>query len=229
MTAKSPSVAGWQLELAQKIAKEIGVDHKIVETSETLNPNYIRNDSDRCFFCKQTLYQTLKSIPQHTSDYVVVSGTNVDDLGDHRPGIQAGGRASVQTPLADLGIGKEQVRELARQFGLSNAELPASPCLASRIAYGVAVTPDRLLMVESAESFLREFGFSDLRVRLHESDLGRIEVPPEEVGRLLDSDLRRQIDQEFRTLGFRYVTIDAQGLCSGSMNRPLVSITRGLN
>ena len=123
------------------------------------------------------------------NDSVIVSGTNADDLGDHRPGIQAGSLAGVKTPLADLGIGKADVRELAAYFGLSNHDLPASPCLASRIAYGVAVTPDRLAQIERGEDWLREKQFTDCRVRLHADDLVRVEVPKAEIKRLLDDDL----------------------------------------
>ncbi|TWU02442.1 ATP-dependent sacrificial sulfur transferase LarE [Stieleria varia] len=231
VTARSPSVPRWQLDLAIRVAKEIGVEHRIVDTQETLRPEYVTNDSQRCFYCKQTLYATLTTIAaQHGSPtaedtVALVSGTNADDLGDYRPGIQAGRQADVLTPLADLGLGKAEVRQLAKYFGLSNAELPASPCLASRIAYGVSVTPERLGMVEKAESILRDLGFSDLRVRLHENDLARIEVPVEEMQKLLQSGVRRQIDVCFRELGFLYVTIDLCGLHSGSMNLPLVSIS----
>ena len=155
---------------------------------------------------------------------MLISGTNADDLGDYRPGIEAGKIASVQTPLADLGLGKQDVRELARFFGLENADLPASPCLASRVAYGVEVTAVRLSRVEKAESWLRDRGFSDVRVRVHHDELARVEVPKEEISRLLAGTLAAELNESLRTIGFRFVTIDLQGLESGSMNRVLVSI-----
>lgn len=225
VTADSPSVARWQLETARQIACEIGIEHQVIQTSETTDSRYVRNDSRRCFYCKQTLYNAIRSITRLESDATIMSGTNADDLGDYRPGIEAGDQVSVVTPLADLGWGKQEIREMARYFGLSNAELAASPCLASRLAYGVSVTPERLSRVERAESYLRELDFGDLRVRLHENDLARIEVSPDEVGRFADADIRLSVERFFRELGFQYVTIDLAGLRSGSMNRTLVNIS----
>lgn len=143
-------------------------------------PEYAANDSQRCFHCKTSLYAALASVCESMddSDRILVSGTNADDLGDYRPGIHAGRLASVRTPLADLGMNKSAVRAVAREFGLRNADLPASPCLSSRIAYGVRVTPERLARIERAEDFLRARGFDILRVRLHEGELARVEVPP---------------------------------------------------
>ena len=173
VTANSPSVAQWQIEMAKRVAAEIGMGHCLVETKEWQREDYVRNDSDRCFYCKSTLYDSIEVIQQqsYASDWVLVSGTNADDLGDHRPGLRAGELAAVMTPLADLGWGKNQVREIAHHWGLSNADLPASPCLASRIAYGVSVTPARLQKVESAEKILRNLGFKILRVRLHSNEI----------------------------------------------------------
>jgi uncharacterized protein len=226
LTARSPSVAGWQLDWADKVAKQIGAEHVLVDTNEVDLPHYSVNDSRRCYFCKHTLYQHLdrwlrKQGHNHT---VVVSGTNADDLGDYRPGIQAGREAAVRTPLAELGYGKSLVRKLAAELGLANADLPASPCLASRIAYGVAVTPERLRRIEQAEATLWELGLGDLRVRLHEGELARIEVLPDQLMSLVSSPSRRQVVEKLLDLGFRYVTVDLQGFSSGSMNRTLVSI-----
>ena len=224
ITGRSPSVATWQLEMAIRVAHEIGIEHRIVSTAEGEDPNYIQNDSRRCFHCKHNLYQVLETICCDEIDRVIVSGTNADDLGDYRPGIEAGRIANVRTPLADLGIGKAHVRALAKFFGLSNHDVPASPCLASRIAYGVDVTPDRLKKIEAGELWLRQQGFSDCRVRVHENDLARIEVPVSEVSLLTGSDLGGRLVNDFRELGFRYITIDLAGLRSGSMNESLVSI-----
>ena len=224
ITATSASVAGWQIDLAKQVASEIGIPHRIVTTDEGQRIEYVRNDKRRCFYCKETLYQTLATVAQQAGDAVILSGTNADDLGDYRPGIEAGRIAQVQTPLADLGIDKPMVRRLADYFGLSNHAVPASPCLASRIAYGVDVTVERLRRIELAEDWLREQGFSDCRVRTHENELGRIEVPLAEIGRLTEPALAAEMATYLTEIGFRYVTLDLQGLRTGNLNQVLVSI-----
>tara|TARA_R110002049_G_scaffold285698_3_gene466892 strand:+ start:45921 stop:46967 length:1047 start_codon:yes stop_codon:yes gene_type:complete len=243
MTAQSPSVPQWQLDWACRIAGEIGISHRIVRTQEFQRDDYVRNDTRRCFACKESLYATIrqqcmtiveslsgqtppdqtlpdKSLPAAA----IVSGTNADDLGDYRPGIEAGQMAGVCTPLADLGFTKRRVRLLAEHFGLSNHDLPASPCLASRVAYGVQVTPDRLGRIERAESWLRDQGFTDLRVRLHHDELARVELMIEDLARACEPQFAELMHQTLRDLGFRFVTIDLGGLQSGSMNRELVTI-----
>ncbi len=234
VTAESPSVPRWQIELAQEIAAKLGVEHLLISTAETQRPDYQRNDTRRCFFCKQTLYDSISELarqrfgdrldPLETSQVEIVSGTNLDDLGDYRPGIEAGRHKGVLTPLAELGFGKPAVRQLASYFGLPNHDLPASPCLASRIAYGTEVTVDRLRRIEQAESLLREQGFREVRVRLHADELARIEVGKDELDRLLALDRQGQLTRQFRDLGFRFVTVDLEGFATGSLNRGLVSI-----
>ncbi|MEM6366434.1 MAG: ATP-dependent sacrificial sulfur transferase LarE [Planctomycetota bacterium] len=223
VTAKSPSVAKWQLELAHDIASKIGIEHRVVATDEINRDAYRRNDPKRCYFCKETLYQFLQPIAAQRNA-VLVSGTNADDLGDYRPGIEAGKRAGVQTPLAELEITKADVRAIADAFELPNAELPASPCLSSRIAYGVEVTPQRLAAIEAAEAILRDTGLSDLRVRLHHDDLARIEVPVDELARVTQLLSQSNLVTQIKRCGFRYVTLDLAGLRSGSMNESLVRI-----
>lgn len=224
VTARSPSLASWQAELSRRVASEIGIEHQFVETDEIDRPGYVRNHSDRCFYCKQTLYEFLQPIARRRNA-VILSGTNADDLGDHRPGIRAGNDASVQTPLADLGIDKQTVRAIALSFGLSNADLPASPCLSSRIAYGVEVTPERLARIDAAESWLRARGIGDLRVRLHAGELARIEVPPEQFSRIIELQQCESLTEEFATMGFSNVTLDLRGLRSGSLNEGLVTLS----
>lgn len=224
ITARSPSVARWQIETAQRVAAEIGIEHRIVNTDELDRSDYRQNNNRRCFFCKQTLYQTLESIADDYDDFTIVSGTNADDLGDYRPGIEAGQLAGVVTPLADLGITKPRVRALAEHFGLSNADLPASPCLASRIAYGTEVTPERLWRVEQAEHYLRQRGLSTVRVRLHEGELARIEVDRQQIPQVIEMDRDGALTREFESYGFRYVTIDLEGFRSGNLNRALVPL-----
>ncbi len=224
VTAQSPSVATWQLDLARRIAKEIGIEHQVISTDEADRPEYIRNDGRRCFYCKQTLYEKLAAVAATSADQVICSGTNADDLGDYRPGIEAGSIAGVQTPLADLNLGKSSVRAIARHFGLSNSDLPASPCLASRIAYGVAVTGERLHRVDLAEAWLRKQGFTDCRVRVHEHELARVEVPVAELHRLTSGPLLGQLSDVLQAFGFRRVTVDPQGLRSGNLNQMLVNL-----
>lgn len=223
VTARSPSVAGWQLELARTIAKEIGITHHVIETDEGTRAEYIVNDSRRCFYCKQTLYRGLAEIAGRY-DATILSGTNADDLGDYRPGIEAGRLAEIQTPLSDLGFGKSTVRRLASHYGLSNHQLPASPCLASRIAYGVEVTPARLARVEQAEDAVRSLGFSDVRVRHHADDLARLEVPLDETMRLMQLLQETNLRDQILATGFKYVCVDAAGLRSGNLNQVLVQI-----
>lgn len=223
VTARSPSLASWQAELATRVAAEIPIEHRFVSTDEQSRAGYRRNHSDRCFFCKQTLYEFLEPIALER-DAVILSGTNADDLGDHRPGIQAGADANVRTPLADLGLTKSDVRSIAEEFGLSNADLPASPCLASRIEYHLEVTPDRLARIDAAESWLRTHGLPDLRVRLHTGELARIEVPQDCFARLIDINKDQSLSRYFLKIGFRNVTMDLVGLRSGSMNEGLVQL-----
>jgi uncharacterized protein len=223
VTADSPSVPRWQLETARTIAAEIGIEHHILPTGEADRQEYRRNDNQRCFFCKQTLYWSLAAFTCRYPNMTILSGTNADDLGDYRPGIEAGNQSGVVTPLADLGLGKSQVRAIASHFGLSNRDLPASPCLASRIAYAVEVTPERLRQIERAEDWLRQQGFREFRVRLHADQLARIEVPKDQLPRLIEMDHDGELTREFQSIGFKFVTIDLEGFRSGSMNRVLVS------
>ena len=237
VTAFSPAVPMVQREIALRVAKEIGIEHRVVETGELSIAEYSRNDTRRCFFCKQTLYQALDLIAAEAANWdrgqapgagesrPIVSGTNADDLGDYRPGIEAGRQVGVRTPLADLGIGKADVRRIAARWGLSVAELPAAPCLASRVAYGVEVTQARLKMIEGGEAWLAARGFSPLRVRLHPGEMARIEVAPQAIADLVRQPLLDDLNRYFSRLGFRAVTVDLAGFRSGSLNQ-LVSIHR---
>lgn len=226
VTALSPAVPLAQRQVANRVAAELGIRHRTVSTEELARSDYARNDTRRCFFCKQTLYRTLLAVTAADpaefaalGEVRIVSGTNADDLGDYRPGIEAGAIAGVRTPLADLGIGKAAVRAIAALWGLSVAELPAAPCLASRIAYGVEVTAERLARIEAAEAWLAERGFSPLRVRLHAGELARIEVAEDEIPRLIQPPLLGELRKLFHELGFRAVTVDLEGFRSGSLNQ----------
>lgn len=225
VTAVSPSLASWQLQVAHRVAAEIGIEHRTIQTREGERAEYRRNDARRCFYCKQTLYQTLIELADQFPGAAIVSGTNAEDLGDYRPGIEAAAAAGVRAPLAELNLGKAQVRALAAHYQLSNHDLPASPCLASRIAYGTEVTIQRLHQVERAEAFLRQQGFVECRVRLHPGELARIEVPRSQIAALVALDASGELTQTLRGIGFQFVAIDLAGLQSGGLNRMLVPVT----
>lgn len=224
VTADSPSLSKMQLAIAIDVAAEIGIEQQIIRTDEGEREEYQRNDAKRCFYCKQTLYTAMQSIVLKYPGMQIVSGTNADDLGDYRPGLKAGRDAGVRTPLADLGLGKAEVRELASHFGLTNKDLPAAPCLASRIAYGTQVTRERLRRVELAEDWLRRHGFAELRVRLHDGELARLEVPRHLLHRLIELDKDLAMTHALESFGFKFITIDTRGFRSGNLNQMLVSI-----
>ena len=221
VTAQSASLASGELDLAQQTAALIGIRHQVIETAEFENADYLRNADDRCYHCKTELYQKLHSLAAATAGCVLLSGTNLDDLGDYRPGLVAGVEHQVVTPLADCRIDKATVRGIAKFWDLPVWDRPASPCLSSRIAYGETVTPERLAMVDAAECFLRDRGFIDVRVRYHRDSLARIEVNAEQISDLTGDSMRQTVDAKLRSLGFSFVTIDLRGFQSGSLNQLL--------
>lgn len=221
ITARSPSVPGADLAAVARIAAEIDIPHEFLSTAELDDPNYAANPSNRCYFCKSELYGKLTPIAAGRGYAAVLNGTNVDDHGDYRPGLQAAAEKNVRAPLADAGLTKSDIREISRAVGLSVAEKPASPCLASRIPYGEPVTIAKLRMIDAAETVLREFGFPECRVRHHEK-LARIEVPHDQIQDLLDGRVRDAIDAKFREIGYAHVTVDLRGFRSGSMNEVLL-------
>jgi uncharacterized protein len=225
LTAQSPSVAAAELETARTIARQIGIRHHVLATTEIDNPLYARNAPDRCFHCKSELYARIAEWLVSNPVDVIVNGTNADDLTDFRPGLHAAQVYAVRSPLAECGFDKNAVRQLARYWSLTNWDKPASPCLASRIAYGEQVTPERLAMIEQAEAFLKSRGFDVVRVRFHTGNVARIEVPPDEIARLLAEDLRTELLDVCQKLGFHYVTVDLAGFRSGSMNRGVELVT----
>lgn len=227
VTAKSPSLAASELAGARMVAEQIGIRHIELETSEFGRPEYQANAGDRCFFCKDTLYAATASQLRSLGVARMINGTNADDMQDHRPGLRAAAQHNVGSPLAESGITKVQVRALARYWHLTVADKPASPCLSSRIAYGVTVTEERVRRVEAAEDFLREqFGLAEFRVRCEADELARIEVPVARLPELVTGTARTRIANCFRELGFRRITLDMEGFRSGSLNDnlPLVSL-----
>lgn len=221
VTAVSPSLASGEKEEAIRLAELIGIPHQLVSTSEFATPEYRANASNRCFYCKTELYQILnQAIARHDwQDATVVNGANLDDRGDHRPGMQAAADFEVRSPLIEAGLTKTDVRDLARHWDLPIWNKPAHPCLSSRIAYGVEVTEERVGRIDAAERFLREeFEIPELRVRLEPQELARIEVPLDQINRLTTPTALPRVTQKFLELGFQNVTLDLQGFRSGSMN-----------
>lgn len=216
VTAVSPSLAPDERDAAARLAAERGWNHLEIRTDEIDDERYRANDGRRCYFCKDTLFRALEPLARERGA-VVLAGTNVDDLGDFRPGQAAAHRHGVRSPLVEAGLTKSEIRALSRERGLPTAGKPASACLASRIAYGVEVTPERLDRVARAEAFLRSLGFEQVRVRDH-GDLARLEVEPAEVERLATPQIRERLVALLRDLGFAYVTLDLEGFRSGSMN-----------
>lgn len=221
-TAFSPSLASGELDQARELAGMIGIRHEIVETDEFSNPEYLANPGNRCYFCKTELYGHLGPLAEKLGFNVVVNGANLDDQGDYRPGMTAAAENSVTSPLIEAGISKADVRELARLWGLPVWDKPATPCLSSRIAYGIEVTSSRVRMIDIAEQFLKQLlGENELRVRLEPQDLARIEVPLGALQKIVGPDVGSQVVERFLGLGFASVAVDLQGFRSGSMNAVL--------
>lgn len=223
ITAVSESLAREEREAAGALARTRGWRHREIWTNELARPEYMRNDPDRCYHCKTELFSELERLSAETGTAILV-GTNLDDVGDWRPGQRAARERGVWAPLLEAGLRKDEIRALSRERGLETWDKPASACLASRIAYGVEVTSERLDRVGRAESFLRSFGIRQLRVRDH-GDLARIEVPVEEVARIASGEVRTRVAAFLKELGFHHVTLDLEGFRSGSMNAALVQIS----
>jgi len=215
--ADSPSLARTQLADAVAFAREQSIPLEVIPTGELDRPEYVRNDAQRCFFCKDELFTLMEKFRAAKGFDAIAYGVNLDDQGDFRPGQKAANAHQVVAPLLDAGLGKEDIRELARQAGLRIWNKPASACLSSRIEYGRPVTREALAVVEKGEDALRELGFCQFRVR-HHGDIVRIEVAREELVRALDPEMAAQFTSIFKALGFKFVTLDLEGFRSGSMN-----------
>jgi uncharacterized protein len=223
VTADSASVPRSEIADARRLAALIGIRHRIVPTREFDDPEYLRNDGSRCYHCKSELYDTIIDLLPDLGVSVICSGANLDDLGDYRPGLTAAAERHVRHPLQEAGFTKADVRALAHIWGLPTWDKPASPCLSSRLAPGLPVTPERTGRIEAAETYLKQLGLRDCRVRLHEGELARIEVPMEEIARLAVPVVREGLARRLRELGFAFVTLDLEGFRSGSLNS-LVSL-----
>jgi len=217
VTAISPTFPAVELEIATRVAKEIGARHELVETDQLRIPAFTENDANRCFHCKTDLYQLLGSLRRTRASAVIVDGTNLDDLGDDRPGIKAAREWGVRSPLVEAGLSKSDIRTLAKNFGLSNWDKPAAACLSSRIPRGITITREKLSRVELAEEVLFAEGFRHCRVRDH-GEIARIEVSQDELIRILEGERGTRISRHLKELGFRFVTIDLEGYRPGGVS-----------
>ncbi len=220
VTGLSPSVSQKQREQAVQIAADFKFNFQIIETDELENPLYQANPTNRCYHCKTELYGKLAVIAKQNKIEFLLDGANTDDVGDYRPGRKAAAEKTVRSPLIEVGLSKNEIRELSKKHGLPTWNEPSSPCLSSRIAYGVPVTIERLSKVERGEEIIRGLGFREFRVRVHE-ELVRLEIAPSEMERALDLNITEKLAEKFRKLGFKYVTLDLHGYRSGAMNEVL--------
>ena len=223
VTGTSAALAAGELDAATSLAKLIGIRHLVIGTEEFADPKYVANNPDRCYRCKTELYLQLGKLQDRIGVRVVVNGANADDLGDYRPGMRAADEHAVRSPLAECGLTKADVRALAAEWQLPVAEKPATPCLSSRVAYGLAVTPERLAMVDQAEQLLRSLGFRELRVRYHADDMARIEVPVDRLPEFCEGEVRSAVVSEFTRLGFKFIALDLAGFRSGGFAKLLPS------
>jgi pyridinium-3,5-biscarboxylic acid mononucleotide sulfurtransferase len=220
VTALSPSYSAHDRAVVEEFVRQLGVRQEFIETHEMENPKYRANAVDRCYFCKDELFKVLDVIAQERNFAAVAYGVNADDTLDFRPGHRAASEHRVLAPLLDAGMHKPEIRQLSQRAGLPTWDRPASACLASRLPYGTEVTPERLALVERGEAALRELGFRQFRVRLHEK-LARIEIAPEEMPRAMSPQMAATISAHLKAAGFTYVALDLEGYRQGSLNESL--------
>jgi uncharacterized protein len=214
VTAVSPTFPGMELDVARRVAAQIGARHLIIETDQLEIPDFVRNDAGRCYHCKTDLYQGLTKLQRDMKIGAMVDGTNLDDLGDDRPGLVAAREWGVRSPLVEAELTKDEVRALAKELGLANWDKPAAACLSSRIARGVPITKGNLSRVEQAEAFLLDKGFRQVRVR-DDNGEARVEVGQDELVTLFELTMQTQLTNKLRALGFEVVTLDREGYRRG--------------
>lgn len=222
VTATSPAYPLYEIEEAKKIASAIGIRHILIESNELDIAEFARNNTDRCYHCKMELFDKLKSIADELHIDHIACGTTIDDLSDYRPGMEAAKRLGVRSPLVEAGLTKTMVREISKMLGLPNWDKPSFACLSSRFPYGTEITGDRLSQVGMCETYLRQLGFKQFRVRYH-GEVARIEISVDELKHFMeDPSLREKIVKKFKEFGFTYVTMDLEGYRTGSMNEVLI-------
>ena len=220
ITIRSGFVPAAEVEEATKFARELGFYHELIDVNELAIEGVADNPPDRCYLCKKALFTSLRARAGELGVSVVVDGSNLDDVGDYRPGLRALAELDVKSPLREAYLNKEEIRALSRAMKLPTWDKPSFACLASRIPYGEKITKEKLLWVEKAEVFLTAQGFRQLRVRCH-GNLARIEVPEEEFAKLADLEMRKKVEEAFKKIGFAYTAIDIKGYRTGSLNEVL--------
>jgi len=219
-TAESLTFPSREIDSAKKMAKELEIKHIIIKTEELKNPKFINNPPDRCYWCKKELFLKLSMLArEHRLNYIL-DGSNYDDIRDFRPGMKAGEEFGVRSPLKEAGFTKGEIRRFSKRLGLPTWNKPSFACLASRFPYGTRITEENLAKVDTAEKFLRKFGISQVRVR-HHNQIARIEIRKEDIPKLLEEKLRKQVLSRFKKLGYSYITVDLEGYRTGSMNEVL--------
>ena len=218
--AQGPSLPQSQYDRAVELANKMGAELITIETDEMNDTEYLANKADRCYHCKSNLFEQLVGLAKEKGFDTVACGHNLDDTKDYRPGNAAAVDFGIRAPLIEAGLTKQDIRQLSKELNLPTAQLPASPCLASRIAYGLEITEKNLSQVEEAEEFLRSLGLVEFRVR-HHGDIARIEVRPEDMPKIMREDTRRKVVERLRELGFKFVSLDLAGFRSGSLNETL--------
>ena len=217
ITALSPSFSEHDRRESQRFASATGIRHELIDTQEFANPLYIANSADRCYHCKHELFDKMEALARARGFSAIAYGVNADDTHEFRPGHRAAAEHKILAPLLDAGLRKQEIRELSRRAGLSTWDRPAAACLSSRVAYGTAVTPELLARIERGETFLRELGFRQFRLRVH-GELARIEIAPDELDAALNRETFQRISTCLTEFGFTYVTLDLEGYRSGSLN-----------
>ncbi len=220
VTGESASLSQLQRQQTTQLSQQFGFQAETILTSELEDANYTANGASRCYFCKDELYKQLQTVATERGIEFIVDGSTTDDLADYRPGRAATAKHGVRSPLIEAGLSKQEIRILSRRADLPTWDKPASPCLSSRIAYGIPVTIERLSTVDRGEAILREFGFREFRVR-HHDNIVRIEISRSEMARALQLEVIDELARRFRELGFKYVTLDLHGFRSGAMNEVL--------
>jgi pyridinium-3,5-biscarboxylic acid mononucleotide sulfurtransferase len=218
--ASSPVAPPMEKEEAESLAHLVGLHFQIVESKEMDNPDFISNPPERCYYCKRELFNELKPIAEAEGMAWIADGTNADDLVDFRPGRRAGAEAGVRSPLLEAGLAKDEIRQLSKKKGLPTWDRPASPCLASRIPYGIPVTAETLNKIARGEQYLHTLGLRQLRLR-HHGDIARIELDQQDMPIIVKADIRRGITEHLKALGYKYVTLDLTGYRTGSLNEVL--------
>jgi uncharacterized protein len=217
VTAQSASMAKSELQEAIQLASILGLNHKIIQTDELSNPQYLENGPKRCYFCKEELYTKLIHIAESEQISWITSGTNIDDLGDYRPGLEAGKNHNIRNPLVEADLTKKEIRTLSKQKGLPTWDKPAQPCLSSRIPYGIPVSVETLRQIDEAEEILKKLGFTNFRVR-HHKNIARIEIQPKDMHVLINDNIRVKMVRDIQNIGYSHVTLDLSGFKSGSLN-----------